>query len=452
MQKIEFLGAAGDEVTGSSYVLTADDGNQILIDFGMFQGTDELVQKNYDPLLFHPPSLQGVFLTHAHLDHCGRLPLLVFGGFKGRIYMTTPTRAFVEIILRDSAHIAEKDLKKQPLYTHDEVDKVLKMIDIVDYDKEIRVGSFAATFRDAGHILGSASIELIDSSADKPQKIVFSGDLGNTPQDLVKPTRYIDASDFVVMESTYGDSVHPVENPMQIIQEEINAIEQSQGVLLIPAFAIERTQELLHILHHLKKERKIATDTAVFLDSPMGISVTTVYLDFKQFYNDEIQSHNDNPFDFEGLVITDDARESRNILKEDGPKVIIAGSGMMAGGRIVHHALNYLSLDTTRLLFVGYQGEDTMGRDILHGAKSVEIQNTHVQVKAKIREIKTLSSHADQPRLLTWLSHIQGVQKVFLTHGEKEQREALAEKIKNELKIHGVILPQNEDACKVSET
>ncbi len=444
MQKIEFLGAAGDEVTGSSYLLTADDGNQVLVDFGMFQGSQELEDKNYSPLLFHPPALQGVFVTHAHLDHSGRLPLLVFGGFLGKIYMTAPTKALIEIILQDSARIAEKDLTRHPLYTADEVWKTLNMIQVVEYNKEVSVGSFKATFKDAGHILGSSSIELVDTSSNKKQKIVLSGDLGNTPQDIVMPTEYIQSSDFVVMESTYGDSSHPQEDAKQIIQEEINTIEKTHGVLLIPAFAIQRTQEVLHIIHHLKKAGKILPGTPIYLDSPMGIDVTAVYLDFLRFCNNEIQAYKDVPFSFEGLVVINDSQDSKNIVDQPAPKVIIAGSGMMSGGRILHHAINYLDRETTRVLFVGYQSEETLGRKILEGAKNVKIDERNIPVRAHIREIKILSSHADQPKLLKWLSSMQGVKKVFLTHGEKQQREVLAEKIKNELKIPSIVLPKNE--------
>jgi len=212
---------------------------------------------------------------------------------------------------------------------------------------------------------------------------------------------------------------------------------------LIPVFAIERTQEILHIIHHLKAEGKIKTGTSVFLDSPMGINATLPYMHFKEFQSDEINNHTNIPFNFEGLEIIDDSRDSREIINKNNPKVIVAGSGMMSGGRIIHHALNYLPLETTRLLFVGYQAEETLGRKILEGAQNVTIDGIQVEVKAKIREIKILSSHADQPRLIKWLEHIKGVRKVFLTHGEKAQEEELAKKIKSELGIQDVILPEN---------
>lgn len=443
MKQIEFFGASSDEVTGSNYLLTAADGNQALVDFGMFQGSDELDKKNFEPLNFNPSALQAVFITHGHLDHTGRLPLLVFGGFNGKVYMTEPTRAFVDIILRDSARIAEMDHTKQPLYSIDEVEKLLRMIEIVEYNKPVKIGSFEAVYKDAGHILGSSSIIITDVSSDTPDSIVFSGDLGNTPQDIVKPTEYIDKADYVVMESTYGNSSHPDEDPREIIRNEINTVEKTGGVLLIPAFAIERTQELLHIIHHLKKDGKIKADTPIFLDSPMGIHATEVYLEFEGFYNEEIKSHGTEiPFNFEGLVITDEARHSRAIIESPPPKVIIAGSGMMSGGRILHHATNYLADPSTRILFVGYQADDTIGRQIMEGAKSVKIDKVSVQVKAHVTEIKTLSSHADLPRLITWLKHIQGVKKVFITHGETAERQGLKEAIEKEIGIKEVYTPQ----------
>ncbi|MBI5044720.1 MAG: MBL fold metallo-hydrolase [Candidatus Levybacteria bacterium] len=425
--KIEFLGASGGEVTGSNYLVTLDDTNQILVDFGMFQGRPEIEKHNFEPLSFNPSTLQAVFLTHAHLDHCGRLPLLVFGGFKGKIYMTKPTASLVQIILEDAARIAEKDRDKSPLYTTDEVWKTIKMIEIVSYDHPILLKSLKAEFKDAGHILGSSSIKITDNESKK--SIIFSGDLGNSPQSIVKPTDYFDNADAVVMESTYGDSSHPKENPAKIIQEEINEIENKPGTLLIPAFALERTQEILHIINHLKKDKKVHPDTKVFLDSPMGIDATTVYLDFKDFYNEELQSHIEIPFNFEGAIVTSESKDSKNILHEPDPKVIIAGSGMMSGGRILRHATTFLPRSSTRILFVGYQSEETIGRKILEGAKNVRIEKQSVTVRAHIREIKALSSHADQPKLITWLEHIATAKKVYLTHGELPQQHALQKKI-----------------------
>lgn len=444
MKKIAFHGASGD-VTGSAYVLTAKDDTQILVDFGMFQGPTKISDLNYHPLGFNPSSLKAVFLTHAHLDHCGRLPLLVFGGFNGKIYMTAPTFALIEVILTDAAKIAEEKVGYEPLYTSEEVQKLLAMVEVVEYHQEISVGPFKAKFRDAGHILGSASIEIVDTLDSK--KIVFSGDLGNTPEDIIKPTEFIDDADIVVMESTYGDKIHPVEDPSQILMEEINKIEDTMGVLLIPAFSLERTQEILHRINHLKMEGKVRADTPVFMDSPMGIRATEIFRQFKEYYNEELQTHEDDPFAFEGLYVTIEARDSREIIKAMEPKVIIAGSGMLSGGRMLHHANNYLALKTTRILFVGYQAEETLGRKVLNGAKNIVIRDRNkdknLTVRASVREIKTLSSHADQNKLINWLGHIKGATKVFLIHGENESRQVLADRIKKELQIKDIIIPQN---------
>lgn len=444
MKTLSFFGAAG-EVTGSSFLLTTSDDNKYLIDFGLFQGPPQLEQMNRQPLGFNPSELKAVFLTHGHLDHCGRLPLLIYGGYFGKIYMSAPTRAFVELILQDSAHIMAQDLSQAPLYTIDEVEKVMEMIEIVDYNTEIKIDNIKVTFRDAGHILGSSSIEIFDPTsprlrgASKGTTIVFSGDLGNTPEDIVRPTTYIEKANIVVMETTYGDKEHPKEDVSKMIQDEINLIEQKGGVLLIPAFSIERTQEILHRINHLKKEGKIKEDTPVFMDSPMAIRATEIFKAFKTFYNDELQAHDDEPFSFEGLVITPEAKDSKEIITAHPPKVIIAGSGMMSGGRILHHAANYLSSPQTRVLFVGYQAEDTMGSAILHGARNVTINKKSVKVKAGVNEIKSLSSHADQAKLLAWLTHIQDVRKVFLVHGDTEQRETFAKLVKAD----NVVLPEN---------
>jgi len=440
MKKISFLGASG-EVTGSSFLLRTASDSSLLIDFGMFQGTKVVADLNFEPLGFRASEIEAVFLTHAHLDHCGRLPLLIFSGFQGKIYMTEPTLALIDVVLHDSAKIAQENLEFEPLYGMDEVEKVLKMVEIVQYDKEFEVKGAKVVFKDAGHILGSASILLTDTKDG--MKIVFSGDLGNSPEDIVRPTEYIDEADVVVMEATYGDKNHPEEDPTQILMEEICAVQEKSGVLLIPAFSLERTQELLHRINHLKKDGKISEDIPVFMDSPMGIRATLIFKDFKGFYNDELHEHTDDPFDFPGLVVTQEVRDSKEIIKAMEPKVIIAGSGMMSGGRIMHHAAHYLPYETTRLLFVGYQAEETVGRKILGGSKQVVINDKPVKIKAHIREVFSMSSHADQKQLLTWLGHIKGVKKVFLVHGDTPQREAFALKVKGDLQIYDVVLPQN---------
>ncbi|NMD00668.1 MAG: MBL fold metallo-hydrolase, partial [Bacteroidales bacterium] len=251
--KIKFLGAAGC-VTGSSYVLTSDGGKSILVDFGVFQGSEELEKKNFEPVGYDLSLLTAVVLTHAHLDHCGRLPLLFTHGFKGNIWMTPPTRDLAEITLYDSAKIA-KEQESKALFDHNLAVQTILKFETIDYRTPKRIGDFTVTFRDAGHILGAASLEIIDNTANgKIKKIVFSGDLGNTPEDLEKETEFIDNSDAVVVESTYGDRLHPKSEPEDAILAEIKEIEKTNGALLIPTFSIDRTQEILHIINHFKND------------------------------------------------------------------------------------------------------------------------------------------------------------------------------------------------------
>ena len=440
--KIKFLGAAGT-VTGSSYVLTSGSGRSILIDLGMFQGPPEVNKLNYEPYDYDPSLLSAAVLTHAHLDHCGRLPIIMPRGFKGDIWMTPATRDLTELSLFDSAKIA-KDDQKEFLYDSAMVTQTITRFRPVEYHVPSQIGDFTVTFRDAGHILGSASLEIVDNNPNTEiKKIVFSGDLGNTPEPLEAATELIDLADAVVMESTYGDRLHPTGNPIDSIQSEINTIEKTGGVLLIPSFSLDRTQELLHIIMHLKKEGKVGNATPVFMDSPMAQKATTVYVNYPKLFNPEIQ--NDlkigSLFDFPGLNIIQGRGGSDGLHSVPGPKVIIAGSGMMTGGRIVGHAAYYLPIASTRLLIVGYQGEGTLGRKLLEGQKEVFVDKQQIEVKGTITDIQTMSSHADQKQLMNWLGHIKNVKKVFLTHGEDDPRTILSQKISEELNIKNISLP-----------
>ena len=442
MQKIQFLGAAG-EVTGSSFLLTGNNGARVLIDLGLFQGTADIQALNFSPLVFNAKDLQAVFLTHAHLDHCGRLPILTKAGFSGKVYATEATKMITQISLLDSAKIAKEDKQSEILYTEEDVEKLCNLIESVACGQRFTVGGMEVTYHDAGHILGSASIEISDHG-DKPQTIIFSGDLGNSPQDLIRPTEYITTGNIAVMESTYGGSTHPQENVPQALATEITAVEKTGGALLIPAFSIERTQEIIHILGHLEKAGQINNTVPIYLDSPMANKVTEVFKKYPQLYNLEL-SGDVSPFEFSNLKTVTSVDESKAVLKVAGAKVIISGSGMMNGGRILHHLKNYLGLPTTRILIVGYQAVGTLGREIEDGAKQVTIYGKHIPVQATISKLEALSSHADQPKLLLWLKHIQGVSKVFLVHGEDKQRDQLAGKIKTELGISDILLPtQNQ--------
>lgn len=440
--KIKFLGAAGI-VTGSSYVLTSGSGRSILIDLGMFQGPDHIDRLNFEPLDCDAGKIVGVVLTHAHLDHCGRLPILLPLGFTGSIYMTPPTRDLTELSLLDSAKIAKEDDRKF-LYDEDGARKTIDRFVVVEYGKARDIGDFTITMRDAGHILGSAIVEIVDNHPDSNiQKIVFSGDLGNFPEDLLQETELIDSADAVVMESTYGDRLHPKEDPIAVLSDEIKKTEISGGTLLIPAFSLERTQELLHMIMHLKKTGTIVAQTPIYMDSPMGRRATMIYKHYPEDFNAHIKDDQKrgSAFDFPGLIVVGKHKESQAIHGQTGPNVIIAGSGMMTGGRILGHAIHYLPISSTRLLIVGYQGEGTLGRKLLDGSKEVIIDGVAVGVLATVSDTQGMSSHADQGQLMSWLGHIKNVKNIVLTHGDDGPRLALAKKILEELGITDVTRP-----------
>lgn len=445
--KITFLGAAGT-VTGSSYVLSSGRGQNIMVDLGMFQGLPEIDDLNYAPFAYDCSKLSGAILTHAHLDHCGRLPILLPKGFKGNIWMTPSTLELTQLSLLDSAKIAVQD-DRRILFDKILAEKAFDHFKTIDYRKDFSIGDFTIRFRDAGHILGSASLEIVDNHATSNiKKIIFSGDLGNSPEDLVEQTEFLESADAVVMESTYGDRLHPNEIPEDIIQNEINTVEKTGAPLLIPAFSLERTQELLHMIMHLKKDGKVSRTTPVYLDSPMGKKATEIYMKYSELFNDHAKGdvHLGSVFDFPGLNIVEGRSQSQGIRHQKGAKVIIAGSGMMMGGRILGHAAHYLPSNLTRLLIVGYQGEGTIGRALQEGATDITIEGKGVHVNATISDTQAMSSHADQNQLMDWLKHIKDVKKVVLTHGEDGPREELSKKINTELGIHDVLMPHlNEE-------
>lgn len=427
--KLKFLGASGT-VTGSCYFLQGDK-TGVMVDCGMFQGVKEVDELNFAKPNIDFSKLNAIVLTHAHLDHCGRLPLLLKYGFDGVVYMNEPTKALAEIVMLDSAKIAREDATNT-MYEEDDVYRFLKKVVLVDYHVPFEIGDFEVTMYDAGHILGSTSLLFVDKSTGK--KLLFSGDLGNSPEPLLMPTEIVKSADFVVMESTYGDEKHPAGEEADIIAEIVAEAERVGGAVLIPSFSIQRAQELLYVFDQLKKDGRVSEETVVFLDSPMALRTTEVYKDFPGLYSQKLKSQakKDDPFDFPGLMLCDNVEKSKQIKNYPGTKVIIAGSGMMTGGRILHHAANYLPDPKNTLVFVGFQAEGTLGRDIKSGKKEINIWGNNIEVRASIKEIKTMSSHADQDQLKSWLSKIDGVKKVYLTHGEDIARLVLKEIIKND--------------------
>ncbi len=427
--KLVHHGAAG-MVTGSCHIFTPSNGNEYMVDFGMFQGLDKIQALNRAKLRFNPRDIKHVFLTHAHLDHCGRLPLLAKKGFTGNVYCTEATRELIEVVLYDSAKIARIDDDVDPIYNDTDVSALLSLIKIIEYEKEFSVDNLKVTYKDTGHLLGSAFIEITDLGND--ERIVFSGDLGNVPPLLLQETKKPSSSVFVVMESTYGDKNHPDDDAMWLLQKEINLTEEKRSTLLIPAFSLERTQGILYMIKILKREGRVKANLPVFLDSPMAITATLVYKQYKNLFNEKVQHEfsQGDAFDFPGLRIT---RKSgaRKINQIKGAKVIVAGSGMMSGGRIVGHAAKFLTDPKNRLLIVGYQGEETLGREILEGARSVEIYSKRVQIRSNVTQIRNMSAHADQTMLLSWLDRIEGATDVVLIHGDDDgPRETLARKVR----------------------
>lgn len=440
--RIKFLGASGT-VTGSSYFLEDQNGKGILIDLGMFQGTSREEALNREPFKVDVNKIDAVLVTHAHLDHCGRLPILYKKGFRGNIFLTPATAELVELILNDAAKIAKMDKDKQPLYSKEDVEGTIELFKLIAYHKEFIAGSFAVTAYDSGHLLGACSFLATDGKT----KIVFSGDLGNSPQTLVKPIEYIDSADVVVMETTYGNRGHPKEDSISILKNEINIVEKTGGTLLIPSFSLNKTQDLLFRIKELKRQRKIKKQTPVVVDSPMAIGATDLHIKHKYLLNKKLleEANKGDPFNFPGIIIRKKMGKKDILKRMRGAKVIIAGSGMMTGGRIVDHAKHYLPQKNTRLLIVGYQGEGTLGRELEEGVKEVMIDEEKIQVKANVTKIEGMSSHAGEKELLNWLKHINGVRKLILTHGNNPSRQEFAEKVKRETGIRDIAIPNKED-------
>lgn len=445
--EIKVLGAA-KQVTGSCYSLSTDD-EKIIIDCGMFQGGKDSERLNYQPFEFNPKKYQAILLTHAHLDHCGRIPLLVKSGFRGKIYTTEATKALAQIIMLDSAKIAAEDTKnenerraeqdlpaRKPLYSIADVQDTMKLFTAVEYDETVKITkNISAKFYDAGHILGSASIQLTVKEKNKIKTVVFSGDLGQNNSILVKKTEAITKADYVFMESTYGDRVHEPEDKRKT--ELVRVIRESYkrgGKLMIPTFAVERAQELLYFIGEFMEEKIIPT-MPVYLDSPMAIKSTDVFKKYMKYFNSDVQKRlrkNKEVFGFPELRLTKTTEESKDINWVKGPCIVLAGNGMCTAGRIKHHIVNNISNEKNTLLFVGFQVEGTLGYWIREGQKRIRLLGKEVEVKSTIENIEGFSAHADRPQLLNWLRNFSVKPKVFIIHGDEEQQVALSKFLKKE--------------------
>jgi len=429
--KITFLGAV-EEVTGSKYLIEHED-TKILVDCGLFQG--EFKKHNWDKFPIEPSSIDAVVLTHAHIDHTGYIPALVKNGFRGKIYCSKATLALCSILLIDSGYLQEEDAKNAnkegysrhhpalPLYTGADAQNSLTFFQVVDYNKILKIGkSLNVTLISSGHILGASFVVISDGK----QTITFSGDLGRPNQPVMKSPPHLKKTDFLVVESTYGDRLHEKDDPIEVIGEIVNKTVAKGGVIIIPAFAVGRTQMILYYLYQLK-QKKIIPDIPIFLDSPMAINVTNLLCKFK----DEHKLPENLCEDVCGIAAyTSTVEESKHIDRIKSSAIIVAASGMASGGRVLHHFRHFISDSKNTILFVGFQAEGTRGRALVDGAKKIKIHGKTYQVNAKIKKIDSLSAHADYNEILEWLGYFEsGPKKVFITHGEKESAESLKKKI-----------------------
>ena len=442
---------ADRNVTGSCHLVECS-GYRILIDCGLYQGGREAEQENAKPFGFDPTQIDYVLLTHAHLDHCGRLPLLFKRGFRGEIITTAATGELSRIVMVDSAHIQEEEARRQALRTkhhrrHTLPDIALYSIldafnviglfgRIATYNQSIDIApGIRATFFDAGHILGSASIFLELEEEGRHRSVLFSGDIGNTGRPLLRNPVVPKQADVVVMETTYGDRLHKPFNPsVDEFYEAINDTFRRGGNVVIPTFALERAQEILLFLREGIEKGTLSRNTQVFLDSPMAISATEIFEHHPECYESETAKlflDGLDPFHLQGLHFTRDMNDSMAINQIVGGAIIMAGSGMCTGGRIQHHLKYNLSRADSSIIFVGYAASATLARHLIDGEKEVRIHGEEIPVLAKIYTINGFSAHADQAELLAWHNQISGVEQTFLVHGEEQTMECFASLLKD---------------------
>ena len=439
-------------MTGSCYLVESPNNKKILVDCGLFQGGRQIEDRNKEAWGFDPKEIEILFLTHAHIDHSGRIPKLVKDGFKGSIITSPPTAELCEIMLLDAAHIQEMDAEWQtrknkrqagtdvtPLYTTKDAEESLKYLHPTERDQIVTVEpGVKARLRNAGHILGSSILELWVEAAEEPLKIVFSGDLGKKEQLIVKDPHEIFNADYLFVESTYGNRIHRTfEESKQELIDAIHYGVSSGEKVIIPAFAIERTQELLYVLGEFLRNGQIP-NIPIYLDSPLAIKATEIFRKNKKYYDEEARAIVDSgydPFGMPNLHFTLSTRDSMAINEAPGPAIVIAGSGMCTAGRIKHHLKHNLWRPGACIVIVGFQAKGTTGRQIVDGAKQVKIFRENVAVRAKVFTIGGFSAHADQQDLLEWVSHFESNPKVFVVHGEAAASTALAAKIEEKLHL-----------------
>lgn len=442
--QIAFFGACG-EVTGSNFILEAA-GHKILFECGLFQGGRENEKLNYQNFPYEPCAISALVVCHAHLDHVGRIPRLVKEGFRGRIYSTAPTKELAHLVLEDNQKLMSEEARKNNhpvLYEKEDILRALALFECIDYSETVEISpGIKITFKNAGHILGSAVV-IIEAEG---RKLLYTSDLGNNPSELLNPPDKISDADFVICESTYGGRVHEdISLRRQKLSEVLNSTISQNGVMIIPSFAIERTQELLHDIEEFCTVNGCIKPT-FYLDSPLAEKVTSVFKKYPEFLSSKLRSeHEDNDFFGLGRVkFAGSVDDSKAINDAPTPKVIIAGSGMMNGGRILFHAERYLPDLKNTLLIVGYQATGTLGRRLFEGAKMVRIFGKNIEVNAQVKSIGSYSAHADMPQLLEYIGSISNTRQVFITHGEIDQSEILKQVIEEKLKISAIIPEKGE--------
>jgi metallo-beta-lactamase family protein len=465
--RLQFLGAAR-QVTGSQYYVEAD-GARLLVDCGMYQEREYLA-RNWDESPLRLRDIDALLLTHAHVDHCGLAPKLVRDGLRCPIITTAASAELVDIVLRDSAEIQmedaafkEKRHRKEgrrgaypvkPLYTSRDVERTLPLLQETPYDRPVRINDRVhAVFHDAGHILGSAMIELRVSDGGQPRRLIFTGDLGQWDRPIVRnPTTFAEA-DYVVMESTYGDRVHENHESAESQLEKVIAETVADGgKTIIPIFAIERAQELIYYLNRLLHAKRIP-EVPVFLDSPMAADVNEVFRRHRECFDAEARAmtaNGESLLKFPSLRIARTVRESMAINAMHGPAIVMATSGMCTAGRIKHHLAHHIGNPTDTILFVGYQAAGTLGRQILDGDREVRIHGISRLVRARIRQIQGISGHADRNGLLKWLGYFQRPpRRLFLTHGEPQASVALADAVRTTLGWQDVSVPEYRETVEL---
>jgi len=450
--KIRFLGAT-TTVTGSCHLITTNS-HKLLLDCGLFQGNKEIERLNEEEFDFDPSEIEFLILSHAHIDHSGRIPLLVKRGFKGKIYCTDATADLLEVMLKDSASIQERETEwknrknqrsgkplVEPLYTMKDAEEALKYVVPVMYDQLVELHeSIQIVFNDAGHILGSAIIELFITENNDVSKIVYSGDIGMKNRPILRNPTLIKKADYVIMETTYGNRVHEdnSDSIKRLIDIVLKTIKRG-GNVIIPSFAVGRTQELIFEFNRFYEEnsayRYELKDVKVYVDSPMAISATEVFRKNAQVFDKDTRDYilrGDHPLDFPNLVFSRTAEESIALNTDPNPKVIISSSGMCEAGRIKHHLKHNLWNPKSSIVFVGYQAKGTLGHSILKGDKRVSIFGEKIKIEAEIHNLEGFSGHADQNGLVQWLGGFKmQPKKIFLVHGEEDSKSDFAETVKS---------------------